>query len=162
MLQKAITPFYFPVIMVKAIIYNYTGNRNTVNKTLTGGTECLGVLRDITNVTTPKLVLRVSAPINANYCYIQEFKRYYFIKDITYLTGDKVQLDLNVDVLKTYETQILNATATITETENPDKYASNRQTVYNRKPNFEKIDFENQNLFDETGTIIMVTIKGNN
>lgn len=146
--------------MVKATIYNYTGNRNTVNKTLTGGTECLGVLRDTTDVLNPRLVLRVSAPINANYVYIEDFKRYYFIKSISYLTGDKVELSLNVDVLKTYETQILNATATVTETDNPDKYASNRQTVYNRKPNFEKVEFANKDLFDETGTIIMVTIKG--
>ena len=67
---------------------------------------------------------------------------------------------MSVDVLKSYESEIMNATATVRETDNPDKYASNRETVYNRKPKFEKVEFPNKNLLNDTGTIIMVTIKG--
>ena len=63
-------------------------------------------------------------------------------------------------MLKSYESEILQASATVTKTDNPDKYASNRETVYNRKPKFEKVEFPNKNLLNDTGTIIMVTIKG--
>lgn len=88
------------------------------------------------------------------------FGRYYFIDSITLLSSDKATLKLSVDVLKSYESEILQASATVTQTDNPDKHSSNRETIYNRKPNFEKIEFPNKNLFNDTGTMIMVTIKG--
>lgn len=146
--------------MIKVTLYNYNGNRNTVNKNLVGGIECVGAIRDETNVLYPVLTIRVQGIINANYCYIPMLGRYYFIDSITYLSSDKATLKLSVDVLKTYKNEILNASATVTQTDNPDKYSSNRETIYNRKPNFEKIEFPNKNLFNDTGTMIMVTIKG--
>lgn len=146
--------------MIKVTLYNYNGNRNTVNKNLVGGIECVGAIRDETNVLYPVLTIRVQGIINANYCYIPTLGRYYFIDSITYLSSDKATLKLSVDVLKSYENEILQASATVTQTDNPDKYSSNRETIYNRKPNFEKIEFPNKNLFNDTGTMIMVTIKG--
>ena len=86
--------------------------------------------------------------------------RYYFVDNITFLSINKATVKLSVDVLKSYERKILRASATVTQTDNPDKYSSNRETIYNRKPNFEKIEFPNKNLFNDTGTMIMVTIKG--
>ena len=146
--------------MIKVTLYNYNGNRNTVNKTLANGVEYVGAIRDDTNVLYPILTIRVHEVINVNYCYIPTLGRYYFIDSINYLSSDKAVLKLRVDVLKSYENEILSATGTVTQSDNPDKFSSNRQSVYNRKPNFEKIDFPNKKLFDKTGTIIMVTIKG--
>lgn len=146
--------------MIKVTLYNYNGNRNTVNKKLVGGIECVGAIRDETNVLYPVLTIRVHEVINVNYCYIPTLGRYYFIDSITYLSSDKATLKLSVDVLKSYESEILQASATVTQTDKPDKYSSNRETIYNRKPNFEKVEFPNKNLLNDTGTIIMVTIKG--
>lgn len=70
------------------------------------------------------------------------------------------ELSLRVDVLKTYESEILAATGRVTESDNPDPYISNRESVYNRTPNFEKVAFANTGLFKEDGSIIMITIKG--
>lgn len=148
--------------MVKVTLYNYNGNRNTVNKKLANGMECVGAIRDDTNVLYPVLTIRVHEVINVNYCYIPTLNRYYFIDSITYLSSDKATLKLSVDVLKSYESEILQASATVIQSDNPDKYSSNRETVYNRKPNFEKIEFPNKNLFNDTGTIIMITLKGDN
>ena len=146
--------------MIKVTLYNYNGNRNTVNKQLSGGVECIGAIRDETNVLYPVLTIRVHDVINVNYCYIPTLNRYYFIDSIIYLSSDKATLKLSVDVLKSYENKILEASATVKQTDQPDKYSSNREIIYNRKPNFEKIEFPNKNLFNDTGTIIMVTIKG--
>lgn len=146
--------------MIKVTLYNYNGNRNTVNKKLVGGVECVGAIRDDTNVLYPVLTIRVNDIINANYCYIPTLGRYYFIDSITYLSSDKATLKLSVDVLKSYEREILQASGTVTQSDKPDKYSSNRETIYNRKPNFEKIEFPNKNLFNDTGTMIMITIKG--
>lgn len=146
--------------MIKLTIYKYNGHRNTVNKKLANGTDFVGVFRDTTDLTTPIVIIRSNTPITQNYVYVDEFKRYYFIQSVRYIMGDKVELHLKVDVLKTYEQQILNATATVNESENPDVYSSNRTSVYNRKPKFQKVEFPNKNLFDETGSIIMITVKG--
>lgn len=146
--------------MVKLTLYQYTGQKNVVNKTLPVGIDCLGVLRDITDVINPTIVIRIKTPVKANYAYLPDFGRYYFIDNISYISGDKAEIKLTVDVLKSYESEIMNATATVTETDNPDKYSSNRETVYSRKPKFEKVEFPNKNLLNDTGTIIMVTIKG--
>ena len=86
--------------------------------------------------------------------------RYYFIDSIKFLSRDKATLKLSVDVLKSYEHIILKASARVKQTDDPDTYSSNREIIYNRKPNFEKIEFPNKNLFNDTGTMIMVTIKG--
>ena len=146
--------------MLKVTLYNYNGNRNTVNKTLANGMECVGAIRDDANVLYPVLTIRVHEVINVNYCYIPTLGRYYFIDSINYLSSDKATLKLSVDVLKSYESEILQANATVTQSDKPDKYSSNRETIYNRKPKFEKVEFPNKNLLNDTGTIVMVTIKG--
>ena len=146
--------------MIKVRLYNYDGHRNTVNKNLVGGIECVGAIRDETNVLYPVLTIRVSDVIKVNYCYIPKLGRYYFIDSITYLSSDKATLKLSVDVLKSYESEILQANGTVRQSGKPDKYISNREIIYNRKPNFEKIEFPKKKLFNDTGTMIMVTIKG--
>ena len=146
--------------MIPVTFYNYNGNRNTVNKKFGYSEEFSGEIIEETNILYPVLTIRVHYDFDFNYCYIPLLGRYYFIDSITYLSRDKVMLKLSVDVLKSYEIQILRASATVTQTDKPDKYSSNREIIYNRKPNFEKIDFPNKNLFNDTGTMIMITLKG--
>ena len=150
--------------MITVTLYNYNGNRNTVNKQLDVSIDFIGEIFEESNVLYPVLTIRLSdidsVDIDFNYCYIPSLERYYFIDSITLLSRDKATLKLSVDVLKSYERKILRASATVKQTDKPDKYSSNRETIYNRKPNFEKIEFPNKNLFNDTGTMIMVTIKG--
>ena len=79
---------------------------------------------------------------------------------VSFEGNNAYELTLRVDVLKTYETEILAATGRVTESDNPDPYISNRETVYKRPPYFEKVPFANTGLLNETGGIIMVTLKG--
>lgn len=150
--------------MITVTLYQYNGNRNTVNKkNFDYSEEFTGEIFE-SNVLYPVLTIRTSDAysfdIGFNYCYIPILGRYYFVDSITFLSKDKAMLKLSVDVLKSYEYEILEASATVTQTDKPDKYSSNRETIYNRKPNFEKIEFPNKKLFNDTGTMIMVTIKG--
>lgn len=146
--------------MTKVILYKYDGHPNTVNKVLPDGREFTGHLKQDFNVTRPYLNLRSDSLPTYNYCYIEALGRYYFIQSVTYLGNQTYELSLTVDVLKTYETEILAATGRVTETDTPDPYISNRETVYKRQPNFEKVAFANTGLLNETGSIIMVTLKG--
>lgn len=154
------TAFYFDR-MTKVIFYQYNGHPNTVNKQLGTGTEMQGSLRQDFDVLHPALTLRTDTAPQYNYAYIESLERYYFIDSVSYVGNRAFEIVLRADVLKTYETQILAATGTVTRSDDPDKYASNRNTVYSRVPHFEKIAFENTGLLDSAGQMVMVTIKGN-
>lgn len=154
------SPFLFKD-MVTIQFYKYTGRPRTVNKTLGESTDISGVLRDDFNMIKPVITIRKQDVSNFNYCFIPDFNRYYFIEEVTLQNKNEYEMQLSLDVLKTYETQILDATGRVTEQDNPDPYISNRDTVYNRKPNFEKVPFTETGLLNETGGIIMVTLKGN-
>ena len=55
--------------------------------------------------------------IKVNYCYIDEWQRYYFISDIQVVNNDLIQLYLKEDVLYTYANQIKEHTAYISRNE---------------------------------------------
>lgn len=140
--------------------YNYDGHPNTINKVLTEPHEFNGSLRQTFDVLRPQLSITALYRPTYNYCYIPSLGRYYFVTEIQYAGNKKYDLSLQVDVLKTYENEIMNATATITESDTPQPYVSTRQNVYDKRPNFEQLDFPIKGLFNDTGSIVMVTIKG--
>lgn len=146
--------------MVTINFYNYDGHPNAINKQLGDPTAIDGNLRQDFDVLHPVLILKKSPLPDYNYCYISALGRYYFVDRVTYVGNNQYEITLRVDVLKTYETQILAATATATRRADADKHISSRADVYDRQPHFEKIEFPNSGLLDENGTIIMVTIKG--
>ena len=141
--------------------YSYNGHPNTVNKQLGDFTAIEGDLRQTFDVLRPTVTLRKQPRPTFNYCYIPSLGRYYFVDRVSFEGNNAYELTLRVDVLKTYESEILAATGRISESDNPDPYISNRETVYKRTPNFDKVPFANTGLLNETGGIIMVTLKGN-
>lgn len=147
-------------IMIKIKTFIYDGKPNAVNKTLQANEEYTGVLNATFNVLTPVVRFRTRTPVSFNYVYIESLNRYYFVSELTQ-DGDICTVRLRVDVLQTYKEKILASSATLTKSENGNKYLSNRSNVVDVRPNFRKLDFPNKNLINETGSIIMVTIKGN-
>lgn len=140
--------------------YNYDGHPNTVNKVLNEPHEFNGSLRQTLDVLRPQLSITALYRPTYNYCYIPSLNRYYFVTGVEFVGNKKYDLSLQVDVLKTYENEIMNATATVQESDTPQPYVSTRQSVYDRRPNFEQLDFPTKGLFNDEGSIIMVTIKG--
>jgi hypothetical protein len=146
------------MIKIKTFVYN--GKPNEVNKTLQENEEYTGVLNATFNVLMPVVRFRTRTPVTFNYVYIESLNRYYFVSE-KQQDGDTCTVRLRVDVLFTYKDIILNSTATLTKSENGNKYLSNRTNVVDVRPNIRKLDFPNKGLLNETGSIIMVTIKGN-
>lgn len=140
--------------------YNYNGEPNRVNKTLQENEEYTGVLNSTVNILEPVIRFRTNNVVTFNYVYIESLNRYYFVSEIRQ-DGDICTVRLRVDVLFTYKDIILNSTATLTKSENGNKYLSNRSNVVDVRPNVRKLDFPNKELLNETGSIVMVTIKGN-
>lgn len=86
-------------------LYKYTGEHDNATKInyLTNAFSISGTLREESNVIHPIITFKASFnPQNYNYAYIEEFERYYFITNITYIRNDLVRLDFEVDVLYTF------------------------------------------------------------
>ena len=146
--------------MIKIKTFIYDGKPNAVNKTLQENEEYTGVLNATFNVLTPVVRFRTRTPVSFNYVFIESLNRYYFVSELNQ-DGDICTVRLRVDVLQTYKEKILASSATLTKGENVNKYLSNRANVVDVRPNLRKLDFPNKELLNETGSIIMVTIKGN-
>lgn len=146
--------------MIKIKTFNFDGKPNEVNKTLQENEEYTGVLNSTVNILEPVIRFRSNNVVTFNYVYIESLNRYYFVSEIRQ-DGDICTVRLRVDVLFTYKDIILNSTATLTKSENGNKYLSNRSNVVDVRPNVRKLDFPNKELLNETGSIVMVTIKGN-
>ena len=146
--------------MIKIKTFIYDGKPNAVNKTLQANEEYTGVLNATFNVLTPVVRFRIRTPVSFNYVFIESLNRYYFVSELNQ-DGDICTVHLRVDVLQTYKEKILASSATLTKGTNVNKYLSNRSNVVDVRPNFRKLDFPNKELINETGSIIMVTIKGN-
>lgn len=92
-------------------LYITADDDNVLNKTLTDELLISNVkLKSPVNINSPVLTLTANHNLkNYNYAYIPEFGKYYFIEDITLQSNNINVLTLKVDVLKTYEEEILNS-----------------------------------------------------
>lgn len=72
------------------------------------------VVFDSVDILNPSLLLDYHADwVGCNYCYIEEWGRYYFINGYDLQAGGKMVISCRVDVLKTYAEQIRNTQALI-------------------------------------------------
>ena len=86
-------------------IYNNNSNTNVLNKKITLIDTLEFNLKADNSILQPILILKNYSA--GNYCYIKEFKRYYYITDIRVLTGGLYHLQLEEDVLMTYKNKIM-------------------------------------------------------
>lgn len=146
--------------MVTIDFYHYSNRADTVNKTLSAPKTMQGLLRDMVNVLRPVLRIKQQGVFTHNYCYIHELNRYYHITGFNIIDTDTYEINLSIDVLKTYENVIMEATGTVFERTDADRFISTRRQVTDVRPNFERLEFENSDLFNREGEIIMVTLNG--
>ena len=85
--------------------YRTTDENNVVYKTLTNELAFQNcVLKEKSSVITPNIFVNTNTDICVyNYCYIPEFKRYYYITDIVSVNNNYWQISLKVDVLMSYK-----------------------------------------------------------
>lgn len=106
-------------------IYHNTAEPNRVDKTsfLTLVNTLWGALREECSIITPSILIKATSLPSFNYAYIPEFNRFYFVTGITSVRTGLWRIDLNVDVLMTYKSGILDLSAVIGRQEfsyNPD------------------------------------------
>ena len=89
-----------------------TSPNNKCAKVFASGTQSYDVyFLEETSITTPSIVLvaKLDTITQYNYCEITQLKRKYFIRDITSLDGERVRVDLAVDVLASFYDDVVSA-----------------------------------------------------
>lgn len=89
-------------------LYTNASPENFITKTITQlGTQLTGDLREGTSIVRPGIKIEAAAiPAAANYMYIADFGRYYFIDDIETAEHGLYIIKARVDVLMSYATAI--------------------------------------------------------
>lgn len=96
---------------LKITLYSCTAQPNKLDKFdfLTERAVKNGYMKDANSISSPTLVLNYTADaLETNYVYIEEFHRYYFVKDKIVEPGKRIELQLAVDVLMSFYGAIRN------------------------------------------------------
>lgn len=144
--------------MFEIIFYNSTNAPNAINKTLTGGKSVHGLANGV-SLTTPNIVVRDADYTAYNYAYIPKYKRYYFVLGVVNDGNGKVALSLKCDVLQSFADAIKRSRGVVVASDSGDGYLSTHSGTYDTRPVFTRTEFIND-VFSETGSLIMVTLKG--
>lgn len=120
-------------------------------------------LLESTNVVNPTVIIggftKMENISDFNYCFIAQFKRYYFITDIKNLTGGRVQIDMHVDVLKSYKDSILSSDQlVVAEKEKGKMYLSNYDWVTDERTYTRCFNFEGTHFNIENDSFVLVTV----
>ena len=142
------------------VLMNNSQPANKINKTPSTISTLSGTLKENTSFTDPVVIIQsVTAP-TANYAQISDFGRYYFIRDIVNQYNDIWELHMHVDVLKSYQSEIMSADCIVAKT------ASDHFNLYLPDPNFkcqqnERIGMQQfPNGFDTTNAHYYMTFFG--
>lgn len=142
---------------MKIELYKTIDPINKLNKTLTNKLELTGNLKNDCDIMRP--LIEVSYFNNwkeFNYCYIEEFGRYYFIDDVTF-SNKVLRISMSVDVLMSFRSDILNSEGTAHRAGNKE----NRDIVDNMVSRTSRVDTEVRTFGDplptkEGGSFILI------
>lgn len=104
--------------MFDIVLYNTIDENKKVDKRLQDGFQLTGTLRNETDIINPIVLIELNNLAGYNYCYIEVWKRYYYIKEVVSIRTGIVELHLEVDPLMSFRDQIRKIPAII------DKQAS--------------------------------------
>lgn len=121
-------------------LYNTADDSRVVNKTVTAIATVIAEPTDKISILTPSFLIEYnSAYLGANYCYVALFGRYYYIRNISVVKGNRMLIDCAVDVLKTYATSLIECECIVTRSESigtPSQIPDNNLPI---DPNREEI-----------------------
>ena len=91
---------------MNVILYNNKSDKRQLVKNITEIKTIAATAKGDINIISPTLIIHNTDMTNINYCYITELKRYYFLTNYTYITGQRIELHCDVDVLMSYSDDI--------------------------------------------------------
>lgn len=98
-------------------LYTNNSEKNKLEKSLSNAKKLSGKLREESSIVNPSILIQIENPSSFNYAYIPEFKRYYFITDITSIRTGLWKISMHVDVLMSFKDGIKNTSIILSDTE---------------------------------------------
>ena len=122
-------------------LYNTVDDPRVVNKTVTAVATVTADPTDNVSILTPSFLIEYNSTyLGANYCYVELFGRYYYIRNMSVVKGNRILIECAVDVLKTYAAALIDCVGIVTRSESigepteiPDKNLPidpNREDIY--------------------------------
>ena len=137
---------------MRIILYKTVSERIKINKVLEEELELVGSLRDASSITTPSILLQMN-PVDYNYVYIPDFKRYYYINSITAMRNKAFLIDLKCDVLMSYSNEIKELEGVVSRLNTGSQY-STRKITTEVLEDTRRIDYDY--TFTEDGSYILI------
>lgn len=106
---------------MKINMYYNSSESNKIGKSLNNSIKFDGTLRNESGVVNPVVLIKSKNPSSYNYCYIPEFKRYYFIEEMTSVRNGLWKLNLKCDVLESFKDYYMNLNCVIDKQESLEK-----------------------------------------
>lgn len=140
--------------------YNNSSPVNKIGKSLSGAGSFNGTLRGECSIISPIILFEADAVPTANYMYIPNFDRYYFINEIRSIRDGLWEVSGHVDVLQSYRSSILGQTVTLIDAGNAgaDPYVSNDVYQVKVKTKTDIVQFPSGLL--DNGEFILITAGG--
>lgn len=91
------------------VLMNNSEPYNKINKSPTTVDTYTGTLVDESSIIDPVILVESATLPGGNYAYIEEFGRYFFVRNVESYRSGLWRLTLHVDVLKTYASGILSS-----------------------------------------------------
>lgn len=138
--------------------YYNSSEKNKIGKSLSKTLSLTGNLHEECSVTNPVILVEGKSFIDYNYCYIEEFKRYYFITDIVSVRTDLWRISLSIDVLESFKSEILNLSCIIDKQQyssNYSRFLDDGSYINEVRTFIEIANF--QNGFNDDGEFILLT-----
>lgn len=134
--------------------------KNKLEKKLSNEIKMTGQLREQSSIVSPSIMIKHDNPSNFNYAYIPEFKRYYFITDITSIRNGLWEVTMHVDVLMSFKDGIKNTSIILSDTETTGQtnYMSGEQWASTVKTATDIVSFPN--TMNISGDYILITAGG--
>lgn len=127
--------------------YNYSGETSRVDKTdyLTPISTLSGVLRGEASLLNFNVLIQSDTVPIFNYCYIDKFKRYYYVTEPVSVRQNLWEMTMQVDALMTYKDSLLKCEGYIDRNE----HIQNKMIIDNNRAIMQGADFEEDTITNE-------------
>lgn len=146
--------------MIDVTLYNNSSDNNVLSKTITQVSSIQCALKKETELINPTLIITGdNIESTVNYAYIQDFGRYYFVRNKRQLSNGIMELDLHVDVLMSFSTEIGNSQGyVLNSASKPWEYIDGPNWVRDLRQRTDTVEFPNG--FNTSPEYILMTVGG--
>ena len=140
-------------------LYVNNSEPERVVKSLTAAGTLTGSLRNESDIVNPYVIIEGAYfPSSANYAYISDFGRYYYVTEVTSIRNGYIGVSLVSDPLMSFANDIKNLRAIIdrqASTEHANMYLPDDVIVHDSREFYAVKTF--QNGFNDNGEFILIT-----